>query len=127
VRALIQIVMAFGSLALFPAAPVAAIYPGWKKANALRPEGILPFLLPLAGIVLWYAVFLALSYAGIKGGSGSNALIESFAMSWAAVAVAYVRFRILGSRLESRAGAVTVVALLCAAILIRSLVPEMGE
>jgi hypothetical protein len=46
-----------------------------------------------------------------------------------AVIIAYGRLRILGpgSRFEAKRGPLTFGALLCAVVLVRSLVPEMGE
>jgi len=124
-----EVLMLAAAFALTFVVPVAAIYPGWKKARNVRPEGMSVLILPLSGIALWMVIAAVLAAANVKGGSLTNVVFETPAVAWASAAIAYVRLRALGpgSRFEAHKGALTFAALLCVVVPVRAVVPELGE
>lgn len=121
--------MLIAPLAVILVLPVAAIYPGWKREKSLRPTGIGPLMLPFSALALWIAVSFAMALLNVKDGSLSNLLVEGAIVAWAAVAIAYAGFLVLGprSRFQARRGTVTYASLFVAVVLVRILVPELGE
>lgn len=115
--------------ALLALLPTPFLYLPWRRANQRHPESKILLVLPALGALLWLVLCAALAGSNIKGASLANFVVELPVILLAASIVVLVRLQLFGhgSRFYALANALAIGAVAITVVLVRALVPELGE